>query len=68
MTDIVPGRLYRDLDGTLVRLVSVEDDICTWAPLQTGQAQCQFTHIDNFRKRFRPFANSTQGRDRDTAA
>lgn len=52
---LVPGRVYRDLDGTLVHLISVQRDLCSWVPLTDEEKNRQVTHSDNFRRRFRAF-------------
>ena len=52
---LVPGRLFRDLDGSLVHLVSVERDLCSWVSISIAEADRQITHRDNFRRRFRSF-------------
>jgi hypothetical protein len=52
---LVPGRLFRDLDGSLVHLVSVEHDLCSWVPISAAETNQQVTHRDNFRRRFRSF-------------
>lgn len=63
---IVPGRVYRDLDGTLVHLVAVERDLCSWVAATDGQKTRQVTHSENFRRRFRAF--DEQEIDPSTAA
>ncbi len=52
---LVPGRLFRDLDGSLVHLVSVERDLCGWVALSDAEKNRQVTHRENFRRRFRSF-------------
>ncbi len=52
---IVPGRAYRDLDGTLVHLVAVERDLCSWVAATDAAKIRQVTHCENFRRRFRAF-------------
>ena len=52
---LVPGRLFRDLDGSLVHLLSIERDLCSWIPINTAEADRQVTHRENFRRRFRSF-------------
>ena len=52
---LVPGRVYRDLDGTLVHLVAVERGLCSWVAATDGQKAYQVTHSENFRRRFRAF-------------
>ena len=52
---LVPGRLYRDLDGSLVHLVSVKRDLCSWVALSDAERNRQVTHSENFRRRFRLF-------------
>ena len=54
---LVPGQIYRDLDGELVQLVAVERDLCCWIPLTQPRAARQVTHRDNFLQRFRPLAD-----------
>jgi len=46
------GKIFRDLDGSVVRLERVLNDVCVWTsdgPVGEGGA----THIENFRRRFR---------------
>ena len=46
------GKIFRDLDGSVVRLESIANDVCIWAthgPASQGGA----THFENFRRRFR---------------
>ncbi len=50
-----PGRLYRDLDGSLVHLVSVDRELCIWVSVSRGDRKHQVTHRDNFQRRFRCF-------------
>jgi hypothetical protein len=52
---LVPGKLFRDLDGSLVHLVSVERELCRWVPLSDAETNCQVTHRENFRRRFRSY-------------
>jgi hypothetical protein len=52
---LIPGRLFRDLDGSLVHLVSVERDLCSWVAVSDAEKNRQVTHRDNFRRRFRTF-------------
>lgn len=49
------GRIYRDLDGELVRLLEVRKNLCTWVPVSEGEKTRQVTHRDNFLRRFTPF-------------
>ena len=51
----IPGRVYRDLDGTLVHLVAVDHDLCSWVALADASERRQVTHRENFRRRFRSF-------------
>ena len=41
---LTPGRLYRDLDGSLVHLESVERDLCSWVALRDTEKNRQVTH------------------------
>lgn len=50
---IAPGQVYRDLDGSLVHLLGVRSDLCTWVPIGGSPATVQVTHSENFRRRFR---------------
>ncbi len=50
-----PGRLYRDLDGSLVHLVSVDHDLCSWVAISDSGKKRHVTHRENFRRRFRAF-------------
>ena len=52
---LVPGRLFRDLDGSLVHLLSIERDLCSWIAINTAEADQQVTHRENFLRRFRSF-------------
>ena len=52
---LAPGRLYRDLDGSLVHLVYVDRDLCSWVALNDSEKKRQVTHRENFRRRFRRF-------------
>ena len=52
---LIPGRLFRDLDGSLVHLVSVERDLCSWVALTDEERNRQVTHRENFCRRFRSF-------------
>ncbi len=54
-TLLTPGRLYRDLDGSLVHLVSVERELCSWVAVSDAEKNRQVTHRENFRRRFRSF-------------
>ena len=50
------GRLFRDLDGTIVHLRGIRNEICIWTsdvPCSDG-ALGGATHMDNFRRRFLP--------------
>lgn len=47
-----PGSIYRDVDGQLVELVGVRDDLCSWAPVTAAEKICQVTHRENFLRRF----------------
>ncbi len=50
---LVPGRLFRDLDGSLVHLLSVDRDLCSWFSVTDFEKNRQVTHRENFRRRFR---------------
>ena len=50
-----PGRLYRDFDGSLVHLVAVERELCSWIAVTDAEKNRQVTHRENFRRRFRSF-------------
>ena len=52
---LVPGRLFRDLDGSLIHLISVERDLCRWVAISDAANKCQVTHRENFRRRFRSY-------------
>ena len=52
---LVPGSVYRDLDGSLVHLVAVERDLCSWVAATDAEKNRQVTHLENFRRRFRSF-------------
>lgn len=52
------GLVYRDLDGQLVRLVKLTNNLCTWVPIVQGEAARQATHRDNFVRRFTPLKKS----------
>jgi hypothetical protein len=52
---LVPGRVYRDVDGTLVHLVAVDRDLCSWIAMTDAHKTQQVTHSENFRRRFRAF-------------
>jgi hypothetical protein len=55
-TQLQIGRLFRDVDGTLVHLKGILKDICIWTadvPTSDG-ALGGATHMDNFRRRFMP--------------
>jgi len=52
---LMPGRVYRDLDGTLVHLVAVDRDLCSWIAATDAEKKRQVTHRENFRRRFRAF-------------
>lgn len=54
---LLPGQIYRDLDGELVQLVSVDGDLCCWIPLTLPWSARQVTHRENFVQRFRPLAD-----------
>lgn len=50
------GKLFRDLDGSVVHLKSIHSDICIWTA-DSATSEGAFggaTHMDNFRKRFAP--------------
>lgn len=46
------GGVYRDVDGSLVRLVAVENNICCWVPQSCASDSHQMSHRDNFVRRF----------------
>lgn len=52
---LTAGELYRDLDGSLVNLIAVENDLCYWTWLADSEDNQAVTHRDNFVRRFRPF-------------
>ena len=52
---LIPGRLFRDLDGSIVHLVAVERDLCSWVAVTDAEKNRQVTHRENFRRRFRSF-------------
>ncbi len=50
------GKLFRDLDGSVVHLKSIRNEICVWTA-ETATCDGAYggaTHMDNFRKRFAP--------------
>ncbi len=50
------GKLFRDLDGSLVHLKGIRNEICIWTadiPTSDG-AMGGATHMENFRRRFMP--------------
>lgn len=51
---LIPGDVYRDLDGELVQLLGVDRDLCCWTPLSQPLAGREITHRDNFVLRFHP--------------
>ncbi len=51
--DPEPG-VYRDLDGTLVQLLAVDNKVCCWTALGSPSDATQMTHRDNFLRRFVP--------------
>jgi hypothetical protein len=64
---LIPGRVYRDVDGSLVHLVAVERDLCTWVAITDAEKNRQVTHRDNFRQRFRSFENACQSGNKKAA-
>ena len=54
---LLPGQIYRDLDGELVQLVSVDRELCCWISLTQAWPARQATHRENFVQRFRPLAD-----------
>ena len=58
LEDLRVGELYRDVDGTPVRLVRVVGQICYWIPVGKGAIDRECTLIDHFLARFRPFAET----------
>ena len=46
---------FYDLDGTLVHLVEVKRDLCSWVAATDAAKKRQITHHENFRRRFRAF-------------
>jgi hypothetical protein len=50
------GKLFRDLDGSVVHLKNIKNEICIWtAENHDSDGACGgATHIDNFRMRFAP--------------
>jgi len=54
---LLPGQIYRDLDGGLVQVVSVDRELCCWISLTQAWPARQVTHRDNFLQRFRPLAD-----------
>ncbi len=59
------GKLFRDLDGSIVHLKSIRNDICIWTA--EGHASdgsvAGATHVDNFRARFNPVPEPAALRD-----
>ena len=51
---LVPGQIFRDVDGELVQLISVDRELCCWIPLTEAWAARQVTHRENFAQRFHP--------------
>lgn len=58
LVDLRVGELYRDLDGTPVRLVRIVGEVCCWIPVGKGAIDRECTLIDRFLDRFRPFAKA----------
>jgi hypothetical protein len=56
---LVAGRMYRDLDGSLVELISVERGLCSWVATTDAEKNRQITHQENFRRRFESFDDKT---------
>jgi hypothetical protein len=52
---LIPGRLYRDLDGSIIHLVAVDREVCSWVAASDAEENRQVTHCENFRRRFRTF-------------
>ena len=52
--DLRVGDLYRDVDGTPVRIVRIVGEICCWIPVGKDQSDRQCTLIDYFLVRFHP--------------
>ncbi|MBZ5566729.1 MAG: hypothetical protein LAN64_02640 [Acidobacteriia bacterium] len=55
-----PDRIYRDLDGTLVLVVEVSRNLCTWVPVTVGEESRHVTHRDNFLRRFTPLKKAIE--------
>ena len=53
-----PGEIYRDLDGSLVQLLRIVDDVCCWIPIGTTANERQYTHVSHFVRRFRMIAKA----------
>ncbi|MGH9523340.1 MAG: hypothetical protein ACRD3E_12505 [Terriglobales bacterium] len=53
--EIAPGKVYQDLDGSLVQLLDINRNLCSWVPINGAPASVQVTHAENFRRRFRSF-------------
>jgi len=47
------GDVYRDLDGSLIQLLQVIDNICCWVPVTKGWNDREYIQIDYFCTRFR---------------
>lgn len=63
--ELVIGDAYRDVDGSLVHLLAIHDDICCWASLACASDEKQMSHRANFVRRFvavRPVANRERTR------
>ena len=59
------GKLFRDLDGSIVHLKSIRNDICIWTAEghASDGAVGGATHVDNFRARFNPVPEPAALRD-----
>ncbi len=64
--ELVIDDVYRDVDGSLVQLLTVADNICCWSLLGSASDEKQMSHRDNFVRRFVAVQPAKPGRRRAT--
>ena len=53
-----PGEVYRDLDGSLIQLLSIKDSVCCWVAIDKGWNDRQYTLFEHFARRFRDLSGA----------
>jgi len=56
------GNLFQDIDGSVVHLRNIINEICIWtADVPTTNGRGGATHVENFRRRFMPLTTMHAG-------